>query len=181
MHSCFRAGPVISKVDSFWVIVDHVTWNRLSTSSQRTFWSGIDYWVTMFPLSSTLVKSADCAFRRRQKRVWCCGATWITESFAIRTLEVTGCASGFLTRTWLTRVPTTWMMDQRSLRKMESWFWRFPLPAQMGHAWIQAWSQNIHVFCTTNKLSHESILVDLLQPCVGHPFPKLSDIQVLVH
>lgn len=80
MHSCFRAGPVISKVDSFWVIADHVTWNRLSTSSQRTFWSGIDYWVTMFPLSSTLVKSADCAFRRRQKRVWCRGATWIALS-----------------------------------------------------------------------------------------------------
>ena len=118
--------------------------------------------MTMVLLSSTLVKSADCAFRRCQKRVWCCGATWIVllqtkttlkihrKLCNMHILEVTGCASGFLTRTWLTRVPTTWMMDQRSLRKMESWFWRFLLPAQMGHAWIQAWCQNIHVFCTTN-------------------------------
>ena len=103
----------------------------------------------------------------KRKRPW-----RFTESFAIRTLEVTGCASGFLTRTWLTRVPTTWMMDQRSLRKMESWFWRFLLPAQMGHAWIQAWRHNIHVFNTNCFMQWEcsaALSWSSLPEAIGYP------------
>ena len=44
--------------------------------------------MTMVLLSSTLVKSADCAFRRCQKGVWCCGATWIALLQTKTTLEI---------------------------------------------------------------------------------------------